>query len=141
LRRLSLLPLLLLLGACDSATDPYAGPLRLRTSASEFVIAQPEGSVSVPFTVTNQGNAGVRLLRCGGQVTAAVDRQEAGRWEQYSGGYCLLALQEGPRELGPGEALQSMVAIRDPGLYRLHVGVTTSDGYDWAPASNLFVVR
>ena len=149
MRVTSCLLLALILAACQSPFASRASSLaetvQVRIPPEEFVIPAPGHSVSVSFSVTNRGSTAIFVDRCGSEVSAVVDRRYGGAWHQYMGAYCLAVLSSVPLELAPGETVQSQTAIREPGEYRIRIGVRTSlsnaTDWEWTPVSNRFTVR
>jgi len=104
--------------------------------------ARAPGSTSVPFTVSNNGSRIVRLVRCGEQITVAVDRRELAGWSEYSGGFCLHNQVEVALTLAPGERAESAVLIAESGHYRLRIGIRgPGEQPDWSSTSNDFVIQ
>lgn len=143
MKLIPVLPLILLLGACNSPIDPNAVALEINTQASEFVISPSRGSVSVPFKITNRDATSTFIARCGDRIMAALDRREGGTWVQHSGDACLTNVAMAPVEIAPGQSLEATREIREAGQYRLRIGVSAdaSDQPAWTPASNPFSVR
>ena len=135
--------------ACGTPSDPGGTPgdpefdLITETARSEFSLE--ETFVTIPFTVTNVSAGTIYYLNiCGPRLNVEIDRHEGGRWVVLYGGICIAILQSGPHlSLHPGQGFPSMVAIRESGVYRLRLGVSTGSGRqtDWSLTSNTFVVR
>lgn len=138
-----LLLLPFLFGACQSVVDPAAPEtsLDLQTQGSEFVLSPSAGSVSVPFTVTNHGARSIPLPRCGDRLMIGLDRREGRQWVQYSGDSCITIYRMDPVELKSGQALDGIREVREPGQYRLRIGMSDTDHGVWSNVSNSFTVR
>ena len=149
MRVTSCLLLTFILTACQSPFGSRVGSLaetvQVRIPQEKFVLPPPGHSVSVPFSVSNRGSTAIFVDRCGSEVSAVVDRRHNGGWHQYMGAYCLAHLSSFPLELAPDETVQSYIAIREPGEYRIRIGVRTSlsnaTEWEWTPVSNRFTVR
>ena len=127
--------------ACGTPTDPWID-LITETARAEFVLE--EAVVAVPFTVTNLSAGTTYYLdACAERPNAAIERREGLRWVTLHSGICPGVLQGPPLSLRPGRNRPSFVAIREPGVYRLRLGVRMGSGRqtEWSEMSNTFVVR
>lgn len=95
----------------------------------------------MPFTVTNHGARSIPLPRCGDRLMVGVERREGGQWVQYSGDSCLAIYPMDPVELQPGQVLQGTRELREPGIYRLRIGVSNPKQGVWSNFSNSFTLR
>ena len=127
--------------ACGNPTDPWVDVVT-ETEGSEFGLAEND-VVVVSFSVTNIGSRTHYLAACDHRPATALDRRQEGRWAPYSSTICIAILSSVPIPLRPGERLQSALRIREAGVYRLRLGVSSSQGEpsEWSEVSNSFVVR
>ena len=135
-----LLPLLLLgslaLPGCESATEPRATGLSVAAGEAEYALPA-DGPVMVTFTATNVGADTVWVELCGGAPTAVVDRSEGLLWVPYTSlGACPAVYVIVPVPLSPGESLERVFRIHDPGRYRIRVATRARPGDDWAWATS-----
>ena len=119
---------LALLAACSSDEPRVTATVQ----GSTFTRVPPAGSTypvaTVPFVIRNRGDNTIVVPSCGSQALPIIDRFDAGRWEQYSGGACVLSSTQGPTALSAGQSDTSLVTIGEAGHYRLRV----TYGYDAA---------
>ena len=127
--------------ACGEPTDPWVD-IVTETEGSEFGLVE-NGTVFVPFSVTNIDSRTHFVAACGDRPATLLDRRQDGRWALYSSTICIAILSSVPIPLRPGERLQSAWWIREAGVYRVRVGVSMSRGEssDWSEVSNSFTVR
>lgn len=134
--------LILPLAACQSISDLREANLDISTAQTMYTVPS-EGAVEVSFTVTNRGGTSAAVSRCGERVTAALDREEGGAWVQYSGDFCQAIYRMSPLPLAPGETLESVRMVGEPGRYRLRIGVRSSPAAEeqWMLTSDPFTVE
>jgi hypothetical protein len=119
-------------GACNSATEPTSA-ISVRVESEIFV---RRGNVAiVPYIVSNDGAAPVRLVAsCGEDPAAVVERRSGSRWEAYAGGACLGIFNVGMLVLPPGSTHGAAVSLTEPGEYRLRVPseqhIAVSSGFE-----------
>jgi hypothetical protein len=120
--------------ACGNPTEPRHA-IDVRLAAREYTLTGP--SVQVSYSVQNLSNVTVDLTsRCGDRLVPAVERRQADRWEQSSGGICLAVFDASPVPLPAGERRDEVTFASDVGEYRLVIAT------DRGPAvSETFVVR
>ena len=114
------------LAACTSATSPTADRVVASAAAVEVrpasltFVRSPQGIAEVRYTVSN-GSANPVLLtsRCGDRLAPVIERQVAGEWEQYAGGFCQAIYLSSPVPLPAGARREEVSVIADPGVYRL----------------------
>ncbi len=128
--------------SCTTPTDSFPSVLS-QTVGTEFELGD-EGFALVPFSVSNVTSQTTYYLdACNERPSTAVDRREGGGWVGLYGGICI-GRQQGPAlKLGPGLRRQSVIAIHEPGVYRVRLGVSSGPGQrsEWSETSNSFVVR
>jgi hypothetical protein len=72
---------------------------------------------------------------------AAIDRWE-GHWHQYSGEACLAIFSMAGRPLNPGAEYVGATGVRDPGRFRLRLGVSVAgEQVEWTGVSNAFEIQ
>src|SRR5260370_27280037 len=97
-------------GSCASPTSPVA-TIEIRASALSFT-RSAQGSVEVPFTVTNVGGASVLLTgRCGDHLSPAIERRTAAGWQSDAAGFCLAINATGPVALPAGARRSDVVSL------------------------------
>lgn len=79
----------------------------------------------VPFDMWNRGDATAFVPTCGTRVLPVIEKLVNGRWENYSGGFCMLSMVMVPLELREGQMHHDEVAITEAGRYRLRVSYSS----------------
>jgi hypothetical protein len=104
-----------------------------------------DGSVLVPFTITNASDAAVYLAACADRPRIAIDRRRGLQWHSHIGGHCLTVNPTAPLPLERGGAYSYVVSVgaEDTGVFRLRFGVShrVGESPNWTATSNAFVVR
>ncbi len=91
---------------------------RVRVAASTLELA------TIPFDVTNDGDATAFIAACGDRIAASVDRRVNGRWEQFAGGICFADRLVVPLELRAGARQHADLGVGEAGQYRIKVHYT-----------------
>jgi hypothetical protein len=133
-------PVLFVFGVIACSVDTHApstGGLRVEIETIE----QSSSWTAVTFRVSNDYNAAVYVSRCGEALQAAVDRRTS-TWALHTGGACLAIHDASPQRLEPGEGATGIVSVREPGAYRIRIGIAHSarDALQWSPTSAEFSV-
>ncbi len=142
--RLGPLVLIGAVGACSSSPTNPGESVLIETTESRMVLG--DQTVVVAFMVTNT-TSGVSyyLAACGDQLRVLADRRQGKGWVNHSGGICPAIYSTVPILLRPGQEARHFtnVPVREPGVYRLRLGLSTELGQtsEWLTASNSFVVR
>lgn len=117
----SLLPLLLVLGACDS------DPLGLGdVSVQAELLGSPTQARSLRFQVRNHGSRTVYLAACDDQVVGIVQREAGPVWVDLNSAICPANVSSAPFALRAGQSTIGAMEITTSGEHR--VGVLLRSG-------------
>jgi hypothetical protein len=119
--RALLLPLLLLVAACES--DPLAVAAATVDVNAEVDAATPR---TLAFEVENRGGRTVYLGACDQKVVAFAQRR--GEYDDDVSVFCLAVSSSSPVELQPGRSVRGTAQVPGPGEYRVGVVIRTEDG-------------
>jgi hypothetical protein len=139
----AMLSALLAVGACSSATSSTSvqGPaVLLIVPTIGLTIKETTSFVDIRFRVQNTGLSSAYLNRCGGALTADVEKLEAGLWTKQAGWKtCILAVATGPLLLDVGSSAEGLMNIRaTPGQFRLRVYELPSANADLEPTRSFY---
>lgn len=128
LKRLTIVTLAALTLACRE-DRPI---LRLVTNGTSFQrVVVPSTSTTpiavVPFDMWNRGDATAFVSTCGTRVLPEIEKLANGRWENYSGAFCMMSMVMVPLELREGQSHHDDVAITEAGRYRLRVSYSSDE--------------
>jgi hypothetical protein len=132
------------LAGCASVLEP-GQTLSVATGRERYTRPAPDQLAPVTFEARNGGRGTVYLGRCGSDVSAYVDRLEAGGWAEYTrvAIVCQAAYEMAPMALPPAGAVTPPAVWLGAGLYRLRVpfALSASGPFDRTAISNSFVVE
>jgi hypothetical protein len=122
IKRLTIVALAALTLACGDDRPV----LRVVTNGTSFQreLTSPTATTPiavVPYDMRNRGDATAFVSTCGTRVLPEIDKLVNGRWENYSGAFCMMSMVMVPLELREGETHHDDVAISEAGRYRLRV--------------------
>lgn len=116
-----LIPLLFVLGACES--DPLGvGDVSVEVE----LLGSPTQARSLRYEVKNHGSRSVYVAACDNQVVGIVQREEGPVWVDLNSAMCLGTVSSAPLELEPGESTIGFSSITTSGQHR--VGVLLRSG-------------
>lgn len=130
--------------ATDAMMDSTLSAVQVETDARTYQRAATESEVlaRISFMVSNRSGQTVSLARCGDRLMTALDRREGSAWVQFAGDICPGHLSMVALRLSSSGTADGTVVVREPGVYRLRLGVAPGDGQImWSVTSNEFIVQ